>query len=123
MGNHKRGCGHLREQSLVRAFLSDFKKSLFSPALSDLLKELPCLVPIGLIILRGRCVSRHEVQPFVSDMSLKCIDREGLERHRTGTRQRDAHLTESQIWGEKKDRDHSRCPFFRGVCLIEQGFH
>ena len=96
----------------MRAFLSDFKKSLFSPALSDLLKEMPCLVPIGLIILRGRCVSRHEVQPFVSDMSLKCIDREGLERHRTGTRQRDAHLTESQIWGEKKDRDHSRCPFF-----------
>ena len=123
LGNHKRGCGHLREQSLVRAFLSDFKKSLFSPALSVLLKEMPCLVPIGLIILRGRCVSRHEVQPFVSDMSLKCIDREGLERHRTGTRQRDAHLTESQIRGEKKDRDHSRCPFFWGVCLIEHGFH
>ena len=24
---------------------------------------------------------------MVSDMSLKCIDREGLERHHTGTRQ------------------------------------
>ena len=37
----------------MRAFLSDFKKSLFSPALSRLLKEMPCLVPIGLIIVRG----------------------------------------------------------------------
>ena len=86
----------------MRAFLSDFKKSLFSPALSVLLKEMPCLVPIGLIIVRGRCVSRHELQPFVSDMSPKCIDREGLERRHTGTRQKDAHLTESQIRGQKK---------------------
>ena len=105
LGNHKRGCGHLQEQSLMRAFLGDFKKSLFSPALSVLLKEMPCLVPIGLIIVRARCISGHEVWPFVSDTSLKCIDREGLERCRTGTRQRDAHLTESQIRGETKGRD------------------
>ena len=93
MGNHKRDCGHLQEQLLMRAVQSN---------ISVLLKEMPCLVPIGLIILRGRCVSRHELQPFVSDMSPKCIDRKGLERRHTGTRQKDAHLTESQIRGQKK---------------------
>ena len=122
LGNHKRGCGHLQEQSLMRAFLSDFKKSLFSPALSVLLKEMPCLVPIGLIIVRAWCISGHEVWPFVSDMSLKCIDREGLERCRTGTRQRDAHLTESQIRGEKKDRDQFKVSFFPRCLSYRAGF-
>lgn len=70
----------------MRAFLGDFKKSLFSPTLSVLLKEMPCLVPIDLIIVRGRCISGHEVWPFVLDTSLKCINREGLERRHTGTR-------------------------------------
>ena len=49
--------------------------------------------------MRGRCVSGHVVQeifwgvsrPFVSDTSPKCIDREGLERRRTGTKQHERH--------------------------------
>ena len=83
-----------------------------------------CLVPVCLIIVRGRCVSGHEVQPFVSDTSPKCIDQEGLERRRTGTRQRHAHLTESQIRGEKKGRDQIiQGVRFREVRFIEQGFH
>ena len=106
----------------MRAFLSDFKKSLFSPALSVLLKEMPCLVPIGLIIVHGRCISGHEVWPFVLDMSPKCNDRKGLERRRTGTRQRDAHLTKSQIGGETKGRDQFKVSVLLRCLSCRAGF-
>ena len=36
---------------------------------------------------RGQSVSGHVIHPFVSDTSLKRIDREGLGKRRTGTRQ------------------------------------
>ena len=90
--------------------------------LSVLLREMPCLVPIGLIIVRARCISGHEVWPFVSDTSLKCIDREGLERRHTGTRQRDAHLTESQIRGETKGRDQFKVSVLERSVLFSRVF-
>ena len=48
--------------------------------------------------MHGRCVSGHVVRPFVSDTSPKCIDREGLERRRTGTRQGDGDIA-TRVWG------------------------
>ena len=47
--------------------------------------EGPVALSLGLIILRGQCVSGHVVRAsFVSDTPPKCLDRWGLARRRTG---------------------------------------
>ena len=50
-------------------------------------REGPVALYLGLINLRGQCVSGHVVRAsFVSDTPPKCLDREGLGRRRTGAR-------------------------------------
>ena len=52
---------------------------------------------LGKVIMRGRCVSGHVARTFVSDTSPKCIDREGLERRRTGTRQEETETVHRAV--------------------------
>ena len=48
-------------------------------------REGPVALFLGLINLRGQCVSGHVVRAsFVSDTPPKCLDREGLGRRHTG---------------------------------------
>ena len=60
-----------------------------------------------------RCVSGHVVResgPFVSDTSPKCIDREGLKRRRTGTRQDESHFTLETLENMESARERNPIP-------------
>ena len=50
-----------------------------------------------MVIMRGRCVLGYVARPFVSDSSPKCIDREGLARRRTGTRQEETEIVHRDV--------------------------
>ena len=60
-------------------------------------------------------------RPFVSDTSPKCIDREGLERRRTGTRQVVAHLNSLKRPAEHSERTISFFLRETNPCLVLTG--
>ena len=75
-----------RTRTLGRGTTPSYNKNNRIPVSSYIYnREGPVALSLGLIKLRGQCVSDHVVRAsFVWDTPPKCLDRKGLGRRRTG---------------------------------------